>query len=383
MSKLKIVSIGDLHFGNPRIDAREMYDKLRKFFYPQLESAHLVTVDGDIYDQLLTVNSKSYAYATMFIGDLFRLSDRTGCQIRLLHGTYSHDRDQLEIFHSLATAKTRYKIISSIYSEVITDFKSGESCLGDEFSLRVGYIPDNLPYRSVVDVLKHLKRTMTSCDNLDVLIGHGTFAHTLPKNVPLPPITFTDDTFSQLVTGIVIMGHIHVHSKHNNIYYCGSFDRMSHNEEERKGFYSFEYDKHAWTGKFHVNTDATPFMSLNFTETDVNLVTRQFIDIVKKSIGADTRGYVRIIHPDPTIRAILLKVSLQQFPHILAVSRAPKDVEHKILKISDINLDLTDDVKPSKDNLGELVFQFLQEKNLLGKFTREQIITATNDILPE
>lgn len=382
MTPLKIVSISDLHFGNPRIDATELYDKLTTYYYPQLENAHLITVNGDIYDQLLTVNSKAYAYATQFISYLFRLSERTGCQIRLLHGTFSHDRDQLDIFTSLATPQTRFKIVNHIYSEIITEFSASTGPLSPDTSLRVGYIPDNLSFRSVTDVVRTLQQTMVGYTQLDLLLGHGTFAHTMPAGIPLPPLTYTDTTFTDLVVGIIVMGHIHIHSKHNNIYYCGSFDRMSHNEEEKKGFYSFTYQKGKWNATFHENKAATPFISLILTEPDIEKVSRQYADIIKHTFPSGHRGYVRIIHPDVLVRAALTRMTLTQFPWVIASARAPKDVERKVLKVSDINLDIVHEVKPSKDNLPDLVYQFLQDKNQLGTISKDDITAAVRDILP-
>lgn len=375
-----MVSISDLHFGNPRIDASELYRKLRTYFYPHLAKSHLITLNGDIYDQLLTVNSKAYHFVTQFISDLFRISETYGCQIRILHGTYSHDRDQLSILAALATDNTRYRIVNKIESEVISDFRceSGEI---PGLSLTVGYLPDNLPYRDVTPVVAQLANTLTVIgkDKLNLLIGHGSFAHTLPKNIPLPPLTYTEETFSELVDGIVVMGHIHIHSHKNNIFYCGSFERMSHNEEEKKGFYSFTYtDK--WSNKFIPNPEATPFITHTFTEPDAAKLTRKYLDLVKTAIG-DRRGYVRIIHASPEMRTMLHAVTTRHVPNVILQTKAPKDVEQKILKVSDIALDVCDEVKPTKENLGNLVYQYLSENNALRGFTQDAIIAAVSEIV--
>lgn len=379
---LHITVLSDLHFGNPRIDATELFRKLKHYAYPQIKKSHLVILAGDIYDRLLTVNSKSYLYTMQFIDDLFRMSDDTGCQIRLLHGTYSHDRDQLDVFHTLASPHTRYKIIKEISSEVITDFQNGASRLDPSIQLRIGYIPDNLPYREVSAVIDNLNKSMTvtNITHLDLLIGHGTFAHTLPDNIPLPPLTFTLDTFKDVVDGIIVMGHIHVHSHKSNVYYCGSFERMSHNEEEYKGFYSFDWSNKQWRAKFIHNEEATPFVSVNLTEMDVAQVTRQYIDFIDKSIP-NKIGYVRIIHPDPSIRSILGQVSLKNFPNIIVATKAPKDLERKLLKVLDLNANISEEVKPTRENLGELVFQFLTEKGMVSDITESDVISHVSELI--
>ena len=379
--EFRMVSVSDLHFGNPRIDSEKLYLNLVKYFYPEVLKSHLVTINGDIYDQLLAVNSPGYYYITKFINDLFYYSDRYGIQIRLLHGTYSHDRDQLDILESLAWPNTRYRIIKNIESEVITEFRCKDNVL-DNFELTVGYVPDNLPYREVQPVVKQLSDTLVLLgkDKLDLLIGHGTFAHTLPPNIPLPPLTYTVDTFKDIVKGIIVMGHIHVMGHKDNVYYCGSFERMSHNEEGDKGFYSFTY-KDKWVGKFRVNKDATKFNTYSFTETEVDKLVRGYIDILTKDIGKVNKAYVRVIHPSVDMRAILQQVTRTHFPNVAYQSKAPKDVEKKILKVSDICLDIKDSIKPTKDNLGDLVYQFLTENGKHIDFSKDDIINSVDSIV--
>ena len=53
------------------------------------------------------------------------------------------------------------------------------------------------------------------------------------------------------------------------------------------------------------------------------------------------------------------------------------------MKIEDIQLDILDDVKPNIHNLGDLVYQYLEEHQLTGEHTKEQIVQATNNICAE
>lgn len=383
---LKIVSVGDLHFGNPRIDAEELYLKLRKYLYPQLKDTQLVTVDGDIYDQLLVVNSKSYKYATLFIRDLFNFSAATGAQIRLLHGTFSHDRDQLSIFDALARPATRYKIINQIEVEEIEDLRYKDEVV--KTSLKVGYLPDNLSYREATDVVEHLKRSMTvvGWNTLDMLVGHGTFEHTIPANNPhRPPITYTKEMFENIVKGIIVMGHIHTPSRKWNIYYAGSFDRMAHGEEEDKGFYVFtrdEANKEGWRSEFIVNKMATPFITIEPTGNDVPLLITNFIETLKQKFPR-LSGFVRVAHKDPEIRAILHKVCAQQFPGITFSSKSLQDDGPQELKIAEISLDVADDVKPNEKNLGELIYQFMEEHDDIKEVTKDEILKATASLILE
>ena len=70
-STFKITAIGDLHFGNPKLKAEELYAKLFKHLYPELADTQLLLLTGDTYDQLTTVNSSANRYVLKFIQDRY------------------------------------------------------------------------------------------------------------------------------------------------------------------------------------------------------------------------------------------------------------------------------------------------------------------------
>ena len=380
----KLVAVSDLHFGNPRISSEQLYLKLKKILYPELRDTHLVVIAGDLYDQLLTVSSKAHRYAAMFIADLFRFSARTGCQIRILHGTYTHDRDQLSVFSTLALPQTRYKIINEISCEEITDFRYLSEQLN--LKLRVGYLPDNLSYKHSEDAVAHLQRSMTCCgwNTLDLLVGHGAFAHTLPVDANhRPPCLYTHEQFKNLVQGPIVMGHIHVHSRKYNIYYCGSFDRMAHGEEEPKGFYVFTRDdanREGWRTRFVVDTLATPFISIQPEGTDLSAISSNFLEQMDEKFPTRS-GFVRVIHKSPEVRSLLHRVSVQHFPEVVYSSKSTGEQDTDKIRVDEISLDICDEVRPDIHNLGGLVCQYLEENNLLDSLTREQILDRMQRLL--
>lgn len=380
---LKVIAVGDLHFGHPRVNAENLYTKLTKHLYPELKDCQLAIVTGDTYDQLLSVNSKAHKYAMMFIKDLFRASDHTGMQIHILHGTFTHDRDQLGVFSSLAYRHTRFEIVDSITCKEITDLRFNDTVFPQ--NLRIGYIPDNLPYKYSTDVVQRLKNVMTcqGWTTLDMLIGHGAFAHTFPPDTTHKPTCLYDlDQFS-MVKGPIIMGHIHTPSKRMNCYYCGSFERMSHGEEEDKGFYVFTRTSspNSWKSRFVVNTDAIPFRTIEPVGRDTPEIVRNFTEQVKQLLPQGY-GYVRVLHDSPEIRSLLHKVCIQQFPNISYSSKSASKKDIIEMKVDEISLDIIEDVKLDVHNLGEMVFQFLNENKLLDKeLSKDDIILTVNEIL--
>lgn len=383
----KMVCVSDLHFGSPRIDAADLYSKLKMFLYPEVKDAHLVTIGGDLYDQLLTINSKAHKYAALFIHDLFVHSAKTGTEIRILHGTFSHDRDQLSIFNTFAFPETKYRIVNEIEVEEIPRFRCGLETI--EMPLRIGYLPDNLAYTKSQEAVDHLRRAMdvVGYTQLDLIIGHGTFDYALPKEVSMHGSSaYTLDQLSSVVAGPIVMGHIHTSSRKYNCYYTGSFERMAHGEEERKGFYVFTKDiknTGGWRAKFIENKFATPFVTITPKGTDISEITRDFVEQVKTKIPR-LSGYVRAVHDQPEVRAVLHKVCAQQFPNITFSSKTSGELTgERQLKVDDIDLTTVDDIKPTRNNLEEIIWQFLTEHDEAKDITRKDLNVKLTEILSE
>ena len=383
---LKMVAVSDIHFGNPKIDPNSLLLKLRKYLYPELKDAHLLFVAGDLYDQLLTVNSKTYNAVSDFIKDIFTISDLTGMQVRILHGTFTHDRDQLSVLSKLATDKTRYKIINHIDCEEITDFRCNQDTVN--LALRVGYIPDNLSYKHSEDVIEHLKKIMTCLGwrKLDLLVGHGTFEHVIrPDSGHRPPCLFRQDQFKDLVQGPIVMGHIHTPSRNHNVYYCGSFERLAHGEEEKKGFYVFTLDQkqeEGWRSRFVVDELATPFVTIKPEGADIPVIIQDFARQVDEKLP-NGRGFVRVMHNLPEVRTQLHKYCAQHYPSISYSWKSTGEADTSEIKVDEITLDLFDDIRPDVHNLGGLVYQFLAENNMLDGIQEEQIKNAVTVVLKD
>lgn len=381
--KTKIVAIGDLHFGSPRINSEAQYKRLRNYLYPQLTDAQLLLLTGDTYDQLTTVSSSAHRYVFMLICDLLVRARDTGLKIRILHGTFSHDRDQVSVFTKLATADVDFKVITEISCEELTGFNNGET-----HPLKIVYLPDNLPYKRSSQVIEHIK-TVYQCagwERADILLGHGTFRHALSCAVEcLPACTFTAEEMKPLLekNGIAIMGHIHIHSHYDYVYYCGSFDRKNHGEEEPKGYYVFKKDlasNDCWDADFIPNADATLFKTItpqgNTPEELVHSLLSQI-----KVLFPEGFGYVRVIYSEPELRGLYQNVVHQEYPNLVFSGKSIKDKDTNELKLDDVSLDVYEAEIPNANNLGELVYSFLEDNKDLGNLTKERLTSALQTLI--
>ena len=372
----KIVAAGDFHFGNPRINCDAMYSKLKEFFYPEVEKSDLVLLTGDLFDQLTTINSNANLYASIFIKELFAFSAKNNVPIRILHGTYSHDRNQLQVLNVLKLKNTDAKIINEISCEELT--------VKDK-KYKILYIPDNLPYKKSSDVMEHIDKVLKvmGWKTVDIVLGHGTFSHALPvSSNHLPPCTYTIEQFNKITTdsSLIVMGHIHISSAKDKVFYCGSFERMSHGEEQPKGFYKFNDENGKWKAEFVGNDDAALFVTIypqGYTTDEIIAdFTKQIDEIFINKVGN-----VRVAHNDAEIRSLLNKICLQQYPDIKYTSKSVSDTDKTEIKITDINLDTFEDINPSRENLPELICQFLNENNKLDLLDVSTINMYLNGVI--
>lgn len=372
----KIVAAGDFHFGNPRINCEAMYEKLKEFFYPEAEKADMILLTGDLFDQLTTVNSNANLYVSVFIRELFIFSANNNVPIRILHGTYSHDRNQLHILDVLKFKNTNAKIINEICCEEIS--------VKDK-KYKVLYIPDNLPYKKSSDVMEHIDKVLKvmGWKTVDIVLGHGTFSHALPVSANhLPPCTYTIEQFDKITTdtSLIIMGHIHISSAKDKVFYCGSFERMSHGEEQPKGFYKFNNETGKWKAEFVRNDDATLFVTIYPQGNTPDEIMTDFISQIE-AVFPDKKGYVRVAHNDAEIRSLLNKVCLQKYPNIKYTSKSVNDTDKVEIKLTDIELETFEDIKPSRENLPELICQFLAENDKLDLLDKATINMYLSDVI--
>ena len=175
------------------------------------------------------------------------------------------------------------------------------------------------------------------------------------------------------------MGHIHRPSHRANIYYCGSFDRMVHGEEEPKGFYTFTY-QNKWISKFHENTDAYKFITITPEGDDIDTRVHDLLDKVDKAFP-EHRGYLRVLYTNADDRVIYQRVCLQTYPDIFFTGKRIGEASDNTLDLVELDIDTFTDVKPNVNNLGELVYNFLKERNKDDGISKEVIISKVQQLL--
>lgn len=355
--KIKILHLPDLHVGCPKVKACNIYENLVDFVYPKLfDGVNLLVIGGDFFDTLLNMNSDSGYFAGIIINELKNIAIANNIYIRVLRGTYSHDRKQNRFFLIDApSSKELIKVVENIQVDLIS-----------ELGISLLFIPDDLPYSDVPSAARSVLAE-SSLDKVDFVITHGYYDHLLPLDIPVRPNgTYTDTQFDDIVLGAVLNGHIHSARSCGKVFTGGSFERFAHGEEDPKGFITLEYDTvtHKVVYKFNVNEKAAIFKTINLSKCDnIDSAMETFSSELDNVLESDkSRGdiHIRVISNDPSIRQAVVNLSRNKTKYIhLSYKRSDVHTDRVVKKYNVSDLPVI-----TEDNLSEHVVAFLEKENI-------------------
>ena len=227
--ELKIASVSDIHLGHRTNKTTDIVKNLRTAFPDNLETGELdiIFIAGDVFDGLLTLDDNPYiADIDLWIGNLLSICSKRNIILRVLKGTPSHDWDQskrFEIIKQVCKYECDLKYVDNLHIEFI-----------EALGINVLYIPDELESTSE-KTLNRVKDMIKSkgLETVDYAIMHGQFEFQLPEFVKAQKHDSSE--YLNLVSGLIFIGHVHKSSQFKRIIAQGSFDRLSHGEEEPKG----------------------------------------------------------------------------------------------------------------------------------------------------
>lgn len=228
MSDFKYIVFSDVHLGHPRNKTSEILNNLDLFFnhFTEYKDLDAIFIAGDFFDTLLDNHTADYHNIAIWIHRLMDFCARNNIALRVLEGTPSHDWNQSKIFQTLAEVSKLpldFKYISNIFIEFL-----------ESKGLYILYVPDEATESSQV-TFSYIKQLMSDLgiSQVDIAIMHGMFGYQL--NNIITNQTHSESDYLDIVKYYIHIGHIHTYSKYARIISQGSFDRLSHGEEEDKG----------------------------------------------------------------------------------------------------------------------------------------------------
>lgn len=306
---INIISISDLHMGHVKTSPEVMHINLQKKLYPELQDdVDLLVFGGDFFDTLLDMSGVAGFHAAKIIEEIKSLCRKHKILLRVVRGTFTHDRHQNQFFN-VGTEDTylgkdlAVRVFNSITVEWI-----------ESLGISVLYVPDDLPHENPLAAIKECIAD-SSHDRVDMAVMHCYFTHLLPRGMPrVPHNCYVANDIIKLVKGPILNGHIHTPRVHKTIITNGSFERGNHGEEENKGFFKVWYDKELGqtSQQFVVNDLATIYKTMYVGSGSDEIALEDFpmaVDaLVNGSRSTSEKIYLRVISDD-----ILAKEATHQY----------------------------------------------------------------------
>lgn len=213
--------------------------------------------------------------------------------LRVLEGTPSHDRGQGKHFielNKVAGIGADVKYVPTLSVEFI-----------ERLGVSVLYVPDEWEADNDSTWEQAVKAVHEAgLDQVDFAVMHGMFEYQLPAHLNFAH--HLTERYLSLVKGYIFIGHVHQMSKFERILSQGSFDRISHNEEEDKGHWRVkctkDFDDDELT--FMVNRNATRYDTLDLVGLSLEDAKAKLDGHLKMLMGitndGETKAHVRIAH---------------------------------------------------------------------------------------
>lgn len=376
MKPVRSLNISDIHLGCRRLYSDWMVANLLALILPKIPEIDLLVIQGDLYDTAIGFSDAPAVYIIRFISALLKACDEHRVTVRVLRGTFSHDRTQCAIIpeiHKQMKLTNDVKYVDTSSLEYI-----------EQFDMRVAYVPDNVPMQSSEEVIADLKHFMGlfGWDSVDYAYIHGSFEHTLPPVAARHcKVLYREDQFD-FVKRFVVVGHIHQHSIRGKIINNGSVDRLCHGEEEPKGFVMIDDHVDDAEITFVENPRATRFVTYDISDMDMD-ETRltDYIEERLTELPGDVQKHVRIIHPRADLRSAVVQFLRIKHPLV-------RFTHDKGATVEQVEADLVVDDDPDDDpgtvitreTLPKLVHGFVSGKtSILSLGDVEKLLALTEE----
>lgn len=287
MQKINYGVLADVHWGAPPY--ARLKDELTVFLDEFRQKRwDVLFIAGDLYHRKLSGNSPDMIEALRFMGEVFKLAIEFGTKIRIIHGTLSHDSEQLELVSAMdQVIGVDLKIINRVDDEEIFP------------GMHVLYIPEE--YMSNMDeyYAKYFNK------KYDIVIGHGLVdkaafiasvqeSEETQRSAPIFPVK----KLHEICHGPIYFGHIHKHMVLDRFRYVSSYTVWAYGETEPKGFMMGTYDieKQRFEDFFVENTKRPRYDSVFVKEDSLlfNLPPQEAVYHILQTVKDVIKDYVRI-----------------------------------------------------------------------------------------
>ena len=369
---VKISFLTDIHIGNPKINLSRIVDSLHTYAYPEMLKSQIILLGGDFFDCMLNINSDAGVMAIYIIDELISMSLENKIYLRVLRGTFSHDRYQNRLFVDRARNIPEVDgvpLVRTVDKLEIERFK--------KYHIDILFCPDDQPQK---DMTQAIIDTINAnhIDKVDYMCCHGYWEHLLPPNTPVKPHNCLDyQRIKDRVKYQIFNGHVHSPGVWNKVVSGGSFERFRHSEEEDKGMYVADLDTEAEKSKitFIRNKRSVPFITIDLgvhttPDNAMAYLERRVDQCLFHYEDKNVPVHIRIVGDGSS----LVPLIKDRYPSSIITEK-----KNSIQKQVDVEFDssITDLPTITVENLPKLIHDNVKEKH--PEMTRERIKEILDD----
>ena len=288
--------IADVHISS-KLKPSDYLDSLSVFLEhieDSKEECHAIFILGDVFDHRLDIDeSKLAAKWLQRITCNYCGRSMTHVPCYFIHGTYSHDLDQYDIF------LPNLSKIENVYI-----YYTNQVC---EMELMSGHKVLLLPQEYNKDYSEWLNK------KYDIIIGHGVVSSFTksPCQSAHGDYIFQSDVLGKL-SNICVFGHFHEYTEFgDNVFYAGSMLRTKYNEDTPKQFLFCNDKYEPYTIK---NPYAMEFKTIKIESPD------QLREIISTDIKTPHRF---ILSPEDTEHR-------EEYTAIMSINKNNKNITYKV-----------------------------------------------------
>ncbi|MDO7789132.1 metallophosphoesterase family protein [Desulforamulus aquiferis] len=281
---MKIAHVGDIHWGlnypGPTPEARfQDICRTMDWVADQIinEDCDLVLVAGDAFKDARVFLDRASVEISAFVAWLRKLT-AAGIEVIVISGTPSHDaiaayRLIQEMQLPRVTICTEPEVIHHDFVSIacLPGMNRSGVVTQEEFK---GMAPHEIHAMMTERITATCRQMWESCNSPAILLGHLTydmadkgFEDVLMQHEPV----LTPEAIESF--DLVALGHIHRPQQNGNVFYCGSPERLSFNDEGiDSGFWIHKWDEEVFISEF-IDTPARRFRTITWDE----LLVRNFM----------------------------------------------------------------------------------------------------------
>lgn len=357
---LRYLVFSDVHLGNKNNTSKEIIENLKKFFEENdFSGLDFIFIAGDLFDSLLHMSDESILNIMLWLHDLFSYCSRNKIALRILEGTPSHDwkQSRLALFlDHCFKGKIDFKYVDAVSIEY-----------NEKHKINILYVIDEASdsTKTTLELVKNnlIKMTLTK---VDIAIMHGAFNYQLPE-VTNKNIKHDEFEYLKIVKHFINIGHHHTSSVFDRIVAQGSFDRLRHGEEEKKGAYLMEIVGSERKATFIENKYAKTFKTINFKDQPMEKV---FNRLEKLKDELRLGSFIRIITSNLSVLKEFNSLK-SAFPFFNLTKESLEIVKNNDRCTLFDEVEIKEDNDLSEENIKNTLFRVVSNKYEMSDYSKE------------